>query len=77
VRLPAGVSATVLAARTLERGVLIEPGDVFFLASPAPAAYVRLGYQSITVDRIAPGIRLLAEVLAELQREAAHAAGLR
>lgn len=69
-RLPAGVSATELAARAAERGVLIEPGDVFFLADPPPAAHVRLGYQSIPAERIEAGVRVLAGVLKDLERPA-------
>jgi GntR family transcriptional regulator/MocR family aminotransferase len=68
VQLPAGVDATELAARAAEHGVLIEPGDVFFLANPPPAGFVRLGYQSIPAERIEPGIRVLASVLAGLMR---------
>ncbi len=58
--------ATALAERAAEHGVLIEPGDVFFAADPAPGGYIRLGYQSITTDAIEPGIRALASVIAEL-----------
>jgi len=66
VLLPEGVAAPELAERAAERGVLIEPGDVFFHAQPAPAACVRLGYQSIAANAIEPGIRMLAEVIASL-----------
>jgi GntR family transcriptional regulator / MocR family aminotransferase len=64
VRLPDGVRAEELAQRASERGVLIEPGDVFFLADPPPQPHVRLGYQSIPAKDIEPGIRVLGEVLA-------------
>jgi GntR family transcriptional regulator/MocR family aminotransferase len=74
-RLPAGVQATELAATAAERGVLIEPGDVFFHSSPAPGAFVRLGYQSIPAERIDRGIRILADVLAGLARNAARRPG--
>jgi GntR family transcriptional regulator/MocR family aminotransferase len=70
VRLPEGVCAVELAARAQARGVLIEPGDVFFHAERPPGGYIRLGYQSIGTAAIEPGIRLLAEVLADLQRGA-------
>ena len=68
VKLPAGVSATALAQQSRQHGVLIEPGDVFFHAERPPEGYFRLGYQSIGATAIEPGIRLLAQVLAELQR---------
>lgn len=67
VRLPAGVAAGELAERARERGVLIEPGDVFFAAEPAPAAYMRLGYQAIESRHIDAGIRELAQVMAGLR----------
>lgn len=68
VRLPDGMSAVALAQAAAERGVLIEPGDVFFRASPPPGSYVRLGYQSIPTASIVPGIEMLARVMAELQQ---------
>ena len=44
----------------------IEPGDVFFLADDPPRNYFRLGFSSIPVDRIEPGIRTLAEIVHDL-----------
>ncbi len=66
VRLPAGIAASELARQAAVQGVLIEPGDVFFAAEPAPGGYVRLGYQSIPLEAIEPGIRALAQVLASM-----------
>jgi len=43
--------------------VLIEPGDVFFdptAAEPVPFNYARLGFASIDVARIEPGLATLA-----------------
>jgi GntR family transcriptional regulator/MocR family aminotransferase len=42
------------------QGILFEAGDVFFLAQPAPKNFLRLGFSSIPVDRIEPGISKLA-----------------
>lgn len=67
VRLPPGVSSPELAERARERGVLIEPGDVFFASEPPPAGYMRLGYQAIEARHIEPGIRELSEVIARLR----------
>ncbi|MNY75720.1 hypothetical protein D3C86_2150800 [compost metagenome] len=50
--------------------MLIEPGSVFFMAEPAPRNGFRLGYSSISLDRIEPGIRVLAGVARELQATA-------
>ncbi|HZT20820.1 MAG TPA: hypothetical protein VFA23_15525, partial [Dongiaceae bacterium] len=45
-------------------GILIEPGDVHFLAEDGPRNVFRLGFSSIALERIEPGIRLLGQVLA-------------
>ncbi len=63
VRGPATLDACVLAERAREHGILIEPGDVHFLAEPPPRNCFRLGFGSIAVDRIEPGIRRLAELV--------------
>lgn len=67
VRLPEGVSASVLASRAAGEGVLIEPGAVFFHAEPPPQNYFRLGFQSIPAKAIEPGIRVLGQVIAAIQ----------
>ncbi len=66
VALPPGIDAGELTARAAEKGVLLEPGDVFFAATRPPGGFIRLGYQSITVEAIERGLRCLAEVLATL-----------
>lgn len=59
---PPGLDTNALAREALKRGVVIEPGGIFF-ADPARAKdTARLGFGSIAPDRIEPGIRLLAEV---------------
>jgi GntR family transcriptional regulator/MocR family aminotransferase len=70
VELPRGVAADDLAAAARAEGVLVEPGDVFFLAEPPPGGFVRLGYQSITPRQIEPGIKALAGVIARLESRA-------
>lgn len=73
VRLPEGVRAADVAERAQEHGVLIEPGDVFFAADPAPAGFMRLGYQAIEAKHIEAGIRELAQVVAALRPRRPHA----
>jgi len=66
---PADVDTRVLAAAAARRGVLIEPGDVFFATeegAAAPANYARLGFASIDATRIEPGIATLAAVCTEV-----------
>ena len=52
--------------RAAERGILIEPGDVFFLCDDPPRKSFRLGFSSIPVDRIEPGVQTLAEIVHDL-----------
>ena len=67
LRLPDGTDADELAGAAAARGVLIESGSTFFLDVPAPRTHVRLGYAAIPVERIDPGLRRLAHVVAELR----------
>lgn len=67
VKLPAGVSATELAIKAAERGVLIEPGDVFFQTETPDEHFIRLGFQSISARVIDAGIAALAGVIKTLQ----------
>lgn len=59
----ARLDTRALAARARERGIVIEPGDVFFAGEKAPRHHLRLGYSSIPVDRIDAGVRELARLL--------------
>jgi len=63
VRLPQGLTAEELAHSAREHGVLVEPGDVFFMEDPAPAAYVRMGFSATPTAVIEPGVRELAKVV--------------
>ncbi|WP_347310154.1 PLP-dependent aminotransferase family protein [Defluviimonas sp. SAOS-178_SWC] len=65
MRAPAGVDTGALAAELRARGVLIEPGRVFFAPGTAPGNYYRLAYSSIAQSRIPEGIALIAESLRE------------
>jgi len=62
-----GTDTRTLAAEAARLGVLIEPGDVFFVApgdAGVPTNYARLGFASIDAARIDPGIQTLAGALA-------------
>ena len=61
VKGPQWLDSRELAARAAETGVLIEPGNPFFAASPPPANFFRLAYSSIGEDRILPGFERLME----------------
>ena len=63
LRFPEDVDTRELAQTAATMGVLIEPGDVFFVASaeaPVPTNYARLGFASIEAARIEPGIATLS-----------------
>ena len=68
VQLPDNVPSKELAVRAAERGVLIEPGDVFFQADPPAGHFVRLGFQSINARVIEEGIATLAGVINDMQK---------
>jgi GntR family transcriptional regulator/MocR family aminotransferase len=61
VEAPEDVDTEVLAERLRGQGVLIEPGRPFFHAEEAPRNFLRLAYSSIPSERIAEGVRRLAE----------------
>ena len=64
---PAGLDAGQLERRAAAQSLLIEPGDVHFLAAPWPKNCFRLGFSSIPVDRIEPGIRLLGDLIGKAE----------
>lgn len=58
------LDTTALAHEARRHGLIIEPGAVYFNEQPAPQNYFRLGFSSIDADRIEPGIKILAELIA-------------
>lgn len=60
---PAGVEARALVAVARNRGVLVEPGDVFFAAPERGVRHFRLGFASIPTGRIEAGLERLHDVL--------------
>ena len=63
---PAGLDADKLATAALERGIIIEPGRIYFAARTAPRNYFRLGFSSIDSKKIALGIERLAGLIGEM-----------
>jgi GntR family transcriptional regulator/MocR family aminotransferase len=63
VKGPEDLDAERLAREAMKEGVIIEPGRVLFAAEDGPTNYFRLGFSSIPVEKIEPGIRLLAGVI--------------
>lgn len=68
--LPDRVDADALEARAREQGVLVEAGNVFFDRPPRPCNRVRLGFSSISSDRIPGGIAELAALVDDWPRRA-------
>jgi GntR family transcriptional regulator/MocR family aminotransferase len=60
---PPGLDTRKLAQRLYARGVVVEPGDVFFAGNEQPQNHLRIGYSSIAIDRIEPGVKIIAEEL--------------
>lgn len=70
---PTWLDTRVLADAAAKRGILIEPGDVFFMSESPPTNHMRLGFSSIEADRIDDGIRELGALMRELApRPGAH-----
>ena len=63
---PKWLDSRELAAKALDRGVLIEPGDVFFHPKQPPLNYFRISYSAISSEKIEEGIARLASVITDL-----------
>jgi GntR family transcriptional regulator/MocR family aminotransferase len=63
IRGPEGLDSDVLASKALGQGIVIEPGSIYFLRDGAPRNYLRLGFSSIELDKIRPGIQRLADLI--------------
>jgi len=64
---PDRIDSAILAEHARRRGVLIEPGAVFFETPPSPCRFFRLGYGSIPLDQIRPGLQQLQRACEELR----------
>ncbi|WP_417227789.1 PLP-dependent aminotransferase family protein [Amphritea sp.] len=66
VKGPTNLDARELKKRALDKGVVIESGDLYFNQQNPPLNFFRLGYSSISTERIRPGIARLADIIATL-----------
>ncbi|MEM9063186.1 MAG: PLP-dependent aminotransferase family protein [Pseudomonadota bacterium] len=62
---PDTLDSRALAETSLERGVIIEPGDAFHSDPAEGARFLRLGFSSIPAAKIPAGIRLLRQICEE------------
>ncbi len=60
---PSGVDVDDLQKKCQSKSLLFESGEVFFHRPPSPCAYLRLGFSSIPVDKIEPGVRQIASIV--------------
>ncbi|PID33697.1 MAG: 2-aminoadipate aminotransferase [Thiotrichales bacterium] len=63
---PDGLDSRKLAKALLNEGVLIEPGDVYFYPKKEKCEYFRLGFSSLPEDKIAEGIKIIADKIKQL-----------
>ncbi len=62
LKLPGIADMTALRAACIARGLLFDPGEPFFHEAMSEP-HIRIGFSSIPVERIEPGIRELAKVV--------------
>ena len=65
VKGPDKLDSDALAGAAAAKGILIEPGRIDFGSPRAPSNFFRLAFSSIDEKKIEPGIRLLAETIAQ------------
>jgi GntR family transcriptional regulator / MocR family aminotransferase len=65
---PPELDCVELAHRALQRGVVLERGDIYFADSAAHPQHFRLGFAAIPLESIRPGVDELCDVLDDLVR---------
>mgnify|MGYP000706869366 FL=1 len=69
VNAPKQIDTRDLAQQLYERGVIVEPGDIFFSSTRPPKHHLRIGYSSIPKERIEDGVKIIASELDLLSRK--------
>ncbi len=70
MKAPDEIDTSVLAEHARKRGVLIEPGQIFFNAADKPKCHLRAGISSIPLQKIAPGVSELAAAVTDYRNAA-------
>lgn len=65
---PPEIDCVRLARTALERGVVLERGDIYFADAEANRNHLRLGFAAIAADRIEAGVAIIGELAAEQLR---------
>jgi len=60
---PDNLDGDQLAVDALANGIVIEPGSTHFANPNGPKNFFRLGFSSVAVEKINPGIKRLAEII--------------
>ncbi len=60
---PKDLDAEDLYYRALDKGVVMEPGNMTFASLNPPKNYFRLAFSSIAAEKIEPGVEILAELI--------------
>ncbi|MFJ8916653.1 PLP-dependent aminotransferase family protein [Amycolatopsis sp. NPDC102389] len=63
---PSELDCRALMERAERDGVLIEPGDIFFVGDDPPRNHFRIGFAAVPLRDIDPGIRLLGRACRDL-----------
>lgn len=65
VKGPDHIESEELARLALSKGIIIEPGSIYFGEQSPPRNYFKLGYSSIPTEKIRPGIKKLSQIILE------------
>ncbi len=60
---PEGLDSGQLAKTAARSGIIFEPGEVFFHGTNRPKNFFRMGFSSIPIEKIQPGIEKLIEII--------------
>ena len=60
---PVNLDTRQLKEAARDAGILIESGDICFMQERPPQNFIRLGYSSISANRIEPGVKALAQLI--------------
>lgn len=72
---PPELDCRTLVEKAERRGVLVEPGDIFFMDPERGRRHFRIGFAAVPLRRVDEGLRLLGQVAGELLDEGVQLAG--
>ena len=70
VKLPSGTDADDVQQLASDNGILVVSGNTYYLQPGSADAYLRIGFSSIPVEDIRPGIEKLASLIHQISRAA-------